>query len=110
VSRNSEWEAVLAIVEAEAAFAESLLDATDPASAPAYLVAPSVLPAKPELPPLETMPAIPAELRERVIAVRDRIEELQQLLAVALQDAPWQLLVSQPSVTAAAPQFLDRRI
>ena len=108
--RNAEWERVLALVAAEAEYAETLLALPHDAPVDDLLVPPTVLPMRTELPPLQEMPALSPELREQVVAMRDRIEELQQLLVAALQGGAWQFVAAQPTLTASLPQYLDRRV
>jgi hypothetical protein len=103
----NEWERVLALVEAETDYAESLLALPDAPSQ--WLAAPAVLPTRQPLPPAEAMPGLSPELRERVVALRARITELQELLGAALQDARWHMLTMLPPVAPAPdPQYLDR--
>ncbi len=108
--RNAEWERVLALVEAEAEYAETLLALPHDAPIDDVLVPPSVLPTRTGLPPLREMPALSPELRERAAALQERIEELQHLLAAALQGSHWHFVTPPAPVTAATPQFLDRRV
>jgi hypothetical protein len=96
------WEEVLAAVEADAEHSAALLAA--PADEPLPL------PAAPVLPALAAMPPVPEHLRERVLALRDRIRELQAELADALREWPVPTLPAPVTVTAAAPRYLDRRV
>ncbi|MGN6609632.1 MAG: hypothetical protein ACTHMS_21810 [Jatrophihabitans sp.] len=106
---SAEWERVLALVEAETEHAEALLALPTTTEATAWLAAPAVLPSRAPLPPVETMPDLTPELRARIVALRARIIELQELLGAALQDARWHMVTMLPPVTPAPdPQFLDR--
>jgi hypothetical protein len=94
------WEEVLAAVEEDAARAAELL-----AGRPEDALPPA---APPVLPALGEMPAVSAELKGRIEALRDRIAELQQELATALRE--WQIPARAPAPVGAAPQYLDRHV
>ena len=96
------WEEVLAAVEADAAHSAGLL--TVPAE---ELVA---VPPPPLLPALGAMPPVPEYLRERVVALQERIRALENELAATLRD--WPQPVNRPPaiVAPAAPRFVDCRM
>lgn len=62
-----------------------------------------------ELPDLADMPPIPADLRERIRGLRDRIDALQVDLARALQLART-MRADRVPVRNAAPGYIDRRL
>lgn len=121
-SSRDAWERVLAAVEADARRAEAVLQA--PAEefiqAPAEdgteraqtgLPAEWLLPTSAELPPLESMPPVPPELSERILALRDQIRQLQEQLAAAMHDISRnqpRTLVNAASVEV--PSYIDRRL
>jgi hypothetical protein len=104
------WEEVLAAVEADAERTAALLtSAAEPIASP-----PPVLPLA-VLPPLDAMPPVPEQLRERIIRLRARIDELQDELAAALAEWPAPrrpAAVVRPAVVVApaAPRFVDTRV
>jgi hypothetical protein len=121
------WERVLAAIEAETRRAETLLatpveefptnddrdDSSDSAATPSSRGLPAdwMLPTSTALPPLEAMPPVPAELSERILALRAEIIRLRDEMAEALRLLPQ----SQPRSMALAtaietPSYLDRRL
>jgi hypothetical protein len=123
-SSRDAWERVLATVEAEARRAEALLQA--PAeefvprqeaetaavdSRPTGLPAEWLLPMTDELPPLESMPPVPPELSDRILALRSQITQLQTELASAMRDiARHQPRTLVNAVPVEVPAFIDRRL
>lgn len=126
---KQQWERVLAAVEADARRAEALLLAEEQAAAaateeaeagPAPVPADWLLPtanaaANPAgLPPIEQLPAIPEELRERIVALRSHILELQAELTSALRS--WQhsqratLGTGLVGTAAQPPVYVDRHL
>jgi hypothetical protein len=108
------WDEVLAAVEADVARTEELLTQepaapVDPVLAPAQWRLPVT---GPELPPLEQMPAVPEELRERIRELRVRIVALQVQLATELRAA--RAAGSAPFVAPAAvappARYFDSRV
>jgi hypothetical protein len=127
-SSREAWERVLAAVEADARRAEALLHtpaeafiesadanaATEEAAAagPSGLPAEWLLPAAVELPSLDSMPPVPEELSERILALRAEIMRLQTELAAAIRTLPREQprrLVAAGAVTQA-PSYIDRRL
>lgn len=117
------WDEVLAAVEADVRRTEELLAQERAAAAvpPADYLAPAqwqLPPSTPELPPLDEMPAVPAELRDRIRDLRVRIVALQVELAHQLaelraaQDGPVaRAAARRPVPSPAAPaQFFDSRV
>jgi hypothetical protein len=97
------WEEVLAAVEADAERTAALLTASVAPPSPEPLV----------LPPLAAMPPVPEQLRERIVRLRARIDELQGELAAALAEwraRDWPGPVRPPVPAPAAPRFVDRRV
>lgn len=82
VAANQSWEEVLAAVEADVERTENLLSGEpDRYLAPAQWQLPEQ---HPDLPPLDEMPAVPEELRDRIHELRVRIVALQVELATEL--------------------------
>jgi len=121
---KQQWERVLAAVEADARRAEALLLADEqaaaaaeeteagPAPVPADWLLPTTNPAG--LPPIEQLPAIPEELRERIVALRAHILALQAELTSALRT--WQhsqratLGTGLVGTAAQPPVYVDRHL
>jgi len=120
---KQQWERVLAAVEADARRAEALLLAdeqaaaadeteTGPAPVPADWLLPTTNPTG--LPPIEQLPAIPEELRERIVALRAHILALQAELTSALRT--WQhsqratLGTGLVGTAAQPPVYVDRHL
>jgi hypothetical protein len=121
------WERVLAAVEADALRAEALLRAPGASFEPSLPLPPDMdeggrdhadpvpadwkLPSAVELPPLESMPPVPEELSERILALRSQIIELQAQLSAAMQAIPRPHPRHTVAVVSAeAPAFIDRRL
>jgi hypothetical protein len=123
---NQSWDEVLAAVEADVARTEELLAAeraerAAAADARVDYLAPAQwqLPVSgPELPPVDTMPAVPAELRERIHDLRVRIIALQVELAheLATLRAAQAGPIARAAARRAAPmssapaRFFDSRV
>jgi hypothetical protein len=121
---KQQWERVLAAVEADARRAEALLLADEQAAAaveeadaaaarvPADWLLPTTNPSS--LPPIEQLPAIPEELRERIVALRSHILALQAELTSALRT--WQhsqratLGTGLVGTAAQPPVYVDRHL
>lgn len=102
---SQSWDEVLAAVEADVRRTEELLaqERAETAAPPTGYLAPAQwqLPTTgPELPPLDQMPAIPAELRDRIRELRVRIVALQVELTHEL--AELRAAQSGPVARAAA--------
>lgn len=121
MTTNQAWEEVLAAVEADVRRTEELL--ADDARAAAEPAVSYLAPAQwqlpmhgPELPPLEQMPAIPAELRERIRELRLRIVALQIELSTELaelrsaQVGPIARAASRRLAAAPQARFFDSRV
>ena len=102
------WEQVLADVEADVRRTEDLLDERAGDHLPTRL-GPAALQlplAAPTLPPIETMPAVPPELADRITQLRLRMIALQAQLGAelaALRDAA----VRVASVPVPAPLVVE---
>lgn len=138
MENRQRWERVLNAVETDARRAEALLaqvqrdsaeeagveqalaipaewqlpTATDTARAPegvdpveAYLTTPAS-----ELPAIEDMPPVPAELRDRIVGLQTHIRELQSELEQALRE--WQPVAQQAPMRPVPPrpQYVDRQL
>jgi hypothetical protein len=117
------WERVLTAIEADTRRAEALLQAAPadlvPDTAPAIgsngdrprgVPAEWLVPVASELPPLDTMPPVPAELSDRILGLRGEIIRLQSELAAAMRDIPRQQARIGLQPAAEPPSFIDRRL
>lgn len=122
------WERVLAAVEADARRTEALLsagvtvaepvadaeDAAERPTGPAGVPVEWMLPTGGggDLPPLDEMPPVPAELQERIESLRDRIDALQAELAEAMRELrqPRPRVLTAAGDTAQTPHFVDRHL
>jgi hypothetical protein len=108
---NAQWQAVFEEMEAGITRAQSALDDNlETAVAVANLVTPG-----PMLPPIDTMPPVPSELRNRISALRERITEVRRELEAAIAETERKLAeISEfrPRLhlvhTQTAPVYLDR--
>ena len=111
---------MLAAIEADALRSEALLRSTEDGpdesgteTAPAAdvaLPAEWLLPSVVELPALETMPPVPPELSERILALRSQILSLQTELADAMRNLPKPPRAALAPAPAEVPSFIDRRL
>lgn len=133
--RSSEsWDRVLAAIEADAAKAAALLMSDDasvqagieyddvPAARPPGDDAPTDVPATwrlpgdpsqadAGLPASSDMPPIPPELRDRIIALRTRITQLQSDLSDAMAEARQSMRSTESRPTPERPpELIDRRL
>ena len=125
---QASWEQVLAQVEEDVRRTEAMLAgaamATNAAAAvdgqhlaPAEMMLPA---AGPELPPLVSMPPIPVEMLDRIVALRARINALREEIESELSqwrqgqgrqstDAVAHLRAAS-AAAAAPPRFVDRQL
>lgn len=137
MENRQRWERVLNAVEADARRAEALLaqverdSAVELADASLAVPAEWLLPKAPdagrapegvdpveaylttpasELPAIEDMPPVPAELRDRIVGLQAHIRELQSELEQALRE--WQPVAQQAPMRPVPPrpQYVDRQL
>lgn len=101
---HQRWERVLAAIEAEARRAEALLAAQSEES-----VVVEAVPSEPVAVPADWLllapGEVPAELRDRIVELQERVAALQAGLARALRE--WTPRSPLPDPGARAPIFID---
>jgi hypothetical protein len=118
MDNKQRWERVLAAVEADARRAEALLiadEAPEPEPEPPLPGVPAewLLPSNAgTLLPVDQLPPVPAELRDRIEGLRDRILALQSELAEAVRTAQQaqRLTAAVPATPVESPLYVDRRL